>query len=128
MNKLPVYCQGNNSKRYDGKVWLEALENVVEVNGQEVSETLLLSAFKNGDLVKLRERLKNGKVRFWNGVVVLETPSTKSQPRTSEHASKPQASKRRLNEPKPKLDNSKRPKLVKSDVKVTKKAKVGEFY
>ena len=45
MDKLPVYCQGNNSKKYDGKVWLEEYEDIVEVNGQEARETLLLSAY-----------------------------------------------------------------------------------
>ena len=61
---------GNDSKRYNGKVWLERLQDIVEVNGWQISEPLCPSSFKEGDAVKVRQLVKVGRVKLWNGVVV----------------------------------------------------------
>ena len=65
-----MQCVGNDSKRYDGKVWLERLQDIVEVNGRQISEPLCPSSFKEGDAVKVRQLVKGGRVKLWNGVVV----------------------------------------------------------
>ena len=70
MDRIPVQCVGNDSKRYDGKVWLECLQDIVEVNGQQISEPLFPSSLKEGDAVKVRQLVKGGCVKLWNGVVV----------------------------------------------------------
>ena len=60
---------GNDSKQCDGKVWLECLQDIVEINGRQTSEPLCPSAFK-GDAVKFARLLKGGRIKPWNGVVV----------------------------------------------------------
>ena len=65
-----MQCVGNDSKRYDGKVWLERLQDIIEVNGRQIPEPLCPSAFKEGDAVKVRQLVKGGRVKLWNGVVV----------------------------------------------------------
>ena len=65
-----MQCVGNDSKRYDGKVWLERLQDIIEVNGRQISEPLCPLAFKEGDAVKVRHLVKGARVKLWNGVVV----------------------------------------------------------
>ena len=65
-----MQCVGNDSKRYDGKVWLECLQDIVEVNARQISEPLCPSSFKEGDAVKVRQLVKGGRVKLWNGIVV----------------------------------------------------------
>ena len=60
MDRIPVRCVGNDSKRYDGKVWLELVEDIVEVNEELLSESILPSALKEGDAVKVRQHSKGG--------------------------------------------------------------------
>ena len=36
MATLLVKCEGNNSPKYDGKIWEEELKFVVNINGQEI--------------------------------------------------------------------------------------------
>ena len=70
MDRIPVRCVGNDSKQYDGKVWLEPVEAIVEVNGKLLSEPILPSAFKEGDAVKVRQHSKGGRhKKLWSGVV-----------------------------------------------------------
>ena len=65
-----MQCVGNNSKWYNGKVWLERLQDIVEVNERQISEPFCPSAFKEGDAVKVCQIVKGGCVKLWNGVVV----------------------------------------------------------
>ena len=51
------------------KVWLERLQDIVEVNGWQISE-LLCPSFKEGHAVKVRQLVKGGRVKLWKGVVV----------------------------------------------------------
>ena len=44
MDRIPVRCVGNDSKQYDRKVWLEPVEDIVEINGELLSEPILPSA------------------------------------------------------------------------------------
>lgn len=70
MDRIPVRCVGNDSKRYDGKVWLEPVQDIVEVNEEQVFEPILPSAFKEGDVVKVRQHAKGGgHLKLWSGVV-----------------------------------------------------------
>ena len=69
MDRIPVQCVGNDSKLYDGKVWLERLQDIVEVNGRQISEPLCPSAFKEEEAVKVRQLVKGEHVELWNGVV-----------------------------------------------------------
>ena len=78
MDRIPVQCVGNDSKRYDGKVWLERLQDIVEVNGRQISEPLCPSSFKEGDAVKVRQLVKGGRVKLWNGVVVSSPQEERS--------------------------------------------------
>ena len=57
-------------QQYDDKAWLERLQDIVEVNGRQISELLCPSSFKEGDAVKVRQLVKGGRVKFWNGVDV----------------------------------------------------------
>ena len=66
-----MQCVGNECKRYDGKVWLEHLQDIVEVSGRQISEPLCPSSFKEGDAVKVHQLVKGGCVKLWNGVVVM---------------------------------------------------------
>ena len=66
----PVQCVDNDSKRYNDKAWLERLQDIVEVNGRQISELLCPSSFKEGDAVKVQQLVKGGLVKLWNGVVV----------------------------------------------------------
>ena len=78
MDRIPVQCVGNDSKPYDGKVWLERLQDVVEVNGRQISEPLCPSSFREGDAVKVRQLVKGGRVKLWNGVVVSSPQEERS--------------------------------------------------
>ena len=70
MDRIPARGDGNNRKRYGGKVWLEAVKNVVEVNGEQLSEPILPSALKEGDAVKVCQHSKGGRhKKLWIGVV-----------------------------------------------------------
>ena len=78
MDRIPVQCVGNDSKGYDGKVWLERLQDIVEVNGRQISEPLCPSSFKEGGAVKVRQLVKGGRVKLWNGVVVSSPQEVRS--------------------------------------------------
>ena len=73
-----MQCVGNDSKQYDGKVWLERLQDIVEVNGWQISEPLRPSSFKEGDAVKVCQLVKGGRVKLWNGVVVSSPQEVRS--------------------------------------------------
>ena len=67
MAKVAVRCE-NNNKKYDGRVWLEPIECIVEHNGKVVTPPLDKSTLNNGDAVKVR--WGKGK-KLWNGVVAF---------------------------------------------------------
>ena len=70
MDRIPVRCVDHNSKRYDGKVWLEPVEDILQVNGEQLSEPILPSAVKEGDAVKVCQHSKGGcPKKLWIGVV-----------------------------------------------------------
>ena len=46
-------CIGNNSKRYNDKVWWEEISTIVEVNNKP-TDKLLKSDLKSGDNVIIR--------------------------------------------------------------------------
>ena len=70
MDRIPVGCVGDDSKQYDGKVWLEPGEDIVEVNGELLSEPILPSALKEGDAVRVCQHSNGGRhKKLWSGVV-----------------------------------------------------------
>lgn len=52
MAHVAVRCENNTSKRYDGRVWLETVECIVERNGKAVTQPLDATALKQGDAVE----------------------------------------------------------------------------
>jgi hypothetical protein len=54
MVKVAVRCENNTSKRYDGRVWLEPVECIMEHNGKMVTQPLDVTIRKEGDSVKVR--------------------------------------------------------------------------
>ena len=61
MAKVLVKCEGNQSPRYDGKVCVEELKFVVEVNGQIIDNNLKSNVqVKPGDRVTIRRPGKEG--------------------------------------------------------------------
>ena len=73
-NYLPVLCGVNDNPRFDRKVWLEPLVDVVERNGEALSHPLPLSAFNEGDSVKV-QRISKGNRTIWNGTVTYKSYS-----------------------------------------------------
>lgn len=71
MDLVPVLSCGNDSKKYDGKIWWEEWSNIVEVNGNPVTENLKSSSLKGGDsvLVKFGSKAK----KTFKGIVQLES-------------------------------------------------------
>ena len=59
MDRIPVWCVGHNSKRYDGKLWLEPVEDIL--NGEQLSEPILPSVLNEGDAVKVCQHSKGGR-------------------------------------------------------------------
>ena len=98
-----MQCVGNDSKRYDGKVWLEHLQ---EVNGRQISEPLCPSSFKEGDAVKVRQLVKGGRVKLWNGIVVSSpqeerlTFNTTPKPRHRSPSTTPRKRKQQMTDTK----------------------------
>ena len=43
MDCISVQCTGNNSKQYNGNVWLKRLQDIVKVNGKKISNPLFPS-------------------------------------------------------------------------------------
>ena len=121
MDRLPVLCLDNNSARYDGKVWLELLANITEHNGQSVSPPLSLSAFNEGDSVKV-QRISKGKRTIWNGRVTYKSFAELSKKQRSSESTQP------IKEPIIKNERPvkrKKAKLIQSAV-TEKKPKIGE--
>ena len=52
--------------------------DIAEVNGRQISEPLCPSSFKEGDAVKVRQLVKGGRVKLWNGVVVSSPQEERS--------------------------------------------------
>ena len=106
MDRIPVQCVGNDSKRYDSKVWLERLQDIVEVNGRQISEPLCPSSFKEGDAVKVRQLVKGGRVKIWNGIVVSSpqeerlTFNTTPKPRHRSPSTTPRKRKQQMTDTK----------------------------
>ena len=112
-----MQCVGNDSKRYDGKVWLERLQDIIEVNGRQISEPLCPSSFKEGDAVKVRQLVKGGRVKLWNGVVVSSPQEERSAFNTT-----PKPGQRSLS-----TKTSRKQKQQMTDTKTSKARKIGEF-
>ena len=72
MELVPVLCEGNDSKRFDGKVWWEEMSTITEVNGKEVDKTLNKSQLQNGDKVVVKFGGKSKKL--FKGII--QFPST----------------------------------------------------
>ena len=108
MDRIPVQCVGNDSKRYDGKVWLERLQDIVEVNGRQISEPLCPSSFKEGDAVKVRQLVKGGRVKLRNGVVVSSPQEERSTPKPRQRS--PSTTPRKQ---KQQMTDTKKPKAKK---------------
>ena len=43
MDCIPVQCMGNNSKQYNGNVWLKRLQDIAKVNSKKLSSSLFPS-------------------------------------------------------------------------------------
>ena len=79
MATVGVRCENNNSKRYDGYVWREPVECIVEHNGQVVTQPLDVADLKEGDQVKVRWGSKSRSKKLWNGVVTLSPPTSRKR-------------------------------------------------
>ena len=76
---IAIRCENNTGKCFNGHIWLEPVESIVEHNGKTVTQPLDVSVLKQGDAVKVRWG-KNKKL--WNGVVAFlqeESPVTTSE-------------------------------------------------
>lgn len=113
-NYLPVLCGVNDNPRFDGKVWLEPLVDVVERNGEALSHPLPLSAFNEGDSVKV-QRISKGNRTIWNGTVTYKSYSDLIKKLRSSKSKQPY--ERSVKRKKAKLTQSEVPK---------KKSKIGE--
>ena len=75
MARIPVRCKGNQNKNYDGKTWLELVQDIVEVNNVLVSGGA--PPLKEGDAVKVRQIVKGGREKIWSGVIAsLSAPAS----------------------------------------------------
>ena len=89
MAKVLVKCEGNNSPKYDRRVWQEELKSVVNVNGQAIDPHLHGNLeVKPGDSVAIWRPGKGGKRgRKWHGIVMsqsdAEGASRQPQPSSS---------------------------------------------
>ena len=64
---ISILSIGNQSSRYDGKVWQESIDSIIEVNGELVDgKSLDRDYLKDGDKVVYRYRN-----RTWKGEVVI---------------------------------------------------------
>jgi len=72
MELVPVLCEGNDSKRFDGRMWWEDISTITEVNGKEVNKTLDKSQLQNGDKVVIKFGDKSKKL--FKGII--QFPST----------------------------------------------------
>ena len=71
--KIFVKCEGNNSPKYDGKIWEEEVKYIVEVNGQSI-DPCSQQDIKPGDRVIIRRPGKGGRrVRNWQGIVMSDS-------------------------------------------------------
>ena len=77
MDLVPVLSCGNDSKKYDGKVWWKHSSNIVEVNGKAVTEHLKSSSLRNGDKVLVKFGSKSKKL--FKGVVELQPECDKDK-------------------------------------------------
>ena len=58
--KIFVKCEGNNSPKYDGKIWEEDVKYIVKVNGQSI-DPRSQEDIKPGDRVIIRRPGKGGR-------------------------------------------------------------------
>ena len=72
MDLVPVLSAGNDSKKYDGKIWWEDCSNIVEVNGEPAQDGLKNSDLKDGDKVQVKFGTKSKKM--FKGIVQFEVP------------------------------------------------------
>ena len=95
-------CIGNNSKRYDDKVWWEEISTIVEVNNKPTDKLLKSEDLKSGDNVI---RFGGKSKKLFKGVVefpaITETqPSfsspSKLKPTSPTKISMPAAKKQKL--------------------------------
>ena len=71
--KILVKCEGNNSPKYDGKIWEEEIKYIVDVNGQSI-DSHSQQEIKPGDRVIIRRPGKGGRrARSWHGTVMSES-------------------------------------------------------
>lgn len=102
MAKLLVKCEGNNSPKYDGKIWEEELKFVVNLNGQAIDLSSNVQV-KPGDRVTITRPGKGGRSgRDWHGVVMAESDV--------EEANQSSSTRKRKNETKRDCGSSKKPK------------------
>ena len=64
---MPVLCEGNDSKRFDGRVWWEDTSTITMVNGKEVDTALDKSMLQDGDKVVIKFGGKSKKL--FKGVI-----------------------------------------------------------
>ena len=53
VQRAAVQCENNNSQRFNGQIWLEPVESILEPNSRIIERTLSLSDFHGGDVVKV---------------------------------------------------------------------------
>ena len=82
MAKLLVKCEGNNSPKYDGRVWQEDLKSVISVNGQMIDPHSHRNLqVRPVDSVTIWCPGKGGKRgRSWHGIVMSDTEEASHQP------------------------------------------------
>ena len=91
--KILVKCEGNNSPKYDGKIWEEEIKYIVDVNGKSI-DPHSQQEIKPGDRVIIRRPGKGGRrARSWHGTVMSESDVEEA----SRQAVKQPSSKRKRN-------------------------------
>ena len=87
MAKILVKCEGNNSPKYDGKIWEEELKFIVSINGQTV-DLHQQPEVKRGDQVVICRPGKGGKKgRNWKGTVMSQSDLANKSLQAGPHSS-----------------------------------------
>ncbi len=75
----------DNESCYDGQLWFESIDSIVEINRESLDgKTLTLESFENGDKIKYKYQKKD-----WHGIICEEGAVAKPvDPASHAHCSK----------------------------------------
>ena len=109
--KIFVKCKGNNSPKYDRKIWKEEVKYTVEVNGQ-LLDPRLQQDIKPGDRVIIRHPGKGRRrIRNWHGIVMSDSDVEEASRKSVKQSVKqPSTTRKRKGHSEHKGSSSKKPK------------------